>query len=396
MTQPPDMNGLAPEVAPESEIKMRALADAFDMFMQTTKTLEESYRRLEERVHEMDKELEAKNRDLELANDYLNSILESMSDGVIAVGRDGTVITFNRAAGAVLGYDAAEVSGKPFREVFGREFSAHPGNDPVKLRAKSGREVTITERDSPIAGCDNRRIGKVKVFQDLSEILALREQLRQFDRLAAIGEMAAAVAHEIRNPLGGIRGFASLLIRDIPEDDPRRRLVDKILMGTQRLDRVITELLEYTRPVELRLAPVQCIEIVASSLDFVDLGGRPVVLHNDVDPALRCLADAEKLSQVILNLVINAMQSIDGEGSVTITSEHDENAVRLLVRDTGCGIEPEKMAKIFSPFFTTKEKGAGLGLAVVAKIIEGHGGSIVVESEPGHGSTFVITLARTE
>ena len=230
---------------------MRALAEAFEKFTETTKTMDESYRRLETRVAALDRELADANRELALTSDYLESLLESMSDGVTAIDPSGRITAFNRAASAVLGYDRDEVVGQRFPDVFRREFALSPGRRATALRAKDGREIPVSEQDSPLSDRSGHRIGTVKVFQDLTEIEALREQVRQQDRLAAVGEMAATVAHEIRNPLGGIRGFAALLARDVDAEDPRKRLVNKIEVGAKELERVVSELLEYTRPVEL-------------------------------------------------------------------------------------------------------------------------------------------------
>ncbi len=375
---------------------MQALAEAFDQFTKTTQVMEEAYRRLEERVQSLDRELADKHQELALTNDYLHSILESMNDGVVAVDVRGVITTFNRAATQVLGYEASEAVGHEFRALFERAFHTPPGAGGMQLRAKSGRHVPVAERDSPIADRRQQRIGQVKVFQDLSEIEALRKQLRQVDRLAAIGEMAATVAHEIRNPLGGIRGFATLLARDIAADDARSRLVQKILAGTKNLERVVNELLEYTRPVDLRMQPIAVAALVESAAGLVDLGDRPIAVTLNVDSGLKVLADADKLRQVFLNVVLNAVQSIEGPGAVRITAQADDSTVAVAVADTGCGMSDEQVPQVFSPFFTTKEKGTGLGLAIAAKIVEGHGGTIEAESALGAGSTFRIRLPRAE
>src|SRR5690606_4809291 len=151
----------------------------------------------------LDRELAEKNRQLAFTSDYLGHLLESMSEGVIAVDTAEVITRFNRAASVILGYTAEEVIGRVFEEVFARPFAAPRSPGAMELRSRSGRRVPVGERDSPIADNEKRRLGTVKTFQDLSELVALREQVRQIDRLAAIGEMAATVAHEIRNPLGG-------------------------------------------------------------------------------------------------------------------------------------------------------------------------------------------------
>ncbi len=372
------------------------LQEAFELLTSTTQAMEESYRRLENRVKELDRALAAKNQELALTSDYLNGLLESMSDGVIAINTDGIVTTFNRAACHVLAYDAVEVLGKTFGEVFRREFSVPPGWHAMELRAKDGRPVPVTERDAPMSDRANHRIGAVKVFQDLSEIEALREQVRRKDRLAALGEMAATVAHEIRNPLGGVRGFAALLARDLEPGDPRARLVERILTGTKNLDDVVSGLLEYTRPVELRLRATPCADLVDAAIGYIDCGRRAIALTNTISPDLAVLADPDKMRQVFLNIILNAVQSIEEKGEIWIAAEPDSQHVNIMVSDTGCGISRDQVSRVFSPFFTTKEKGTGLGLAVAAKIVEGHGGTIRVQSDEGKGSVFSLSLPRVE
>lgn len=375
---------------------IKALAEAFAVFNRTTQTMEESYRRLEARLEELDRELESRNRELALTSDYLNSIMESMSDGVIAVDTSERITTFNGAASHVLGFGAGEVVGNRFSDIFGRVFSADEGQALLELRARDGHVIQVIERDSPLFGRNGARIGTVKVFQDQTELEALRTKMRQQDRLAAIGEMAATVAHEIRNPLGGIRGFAALLARDLDDADPRKRLVDKIQVGAKDLERVVSELLEYTRPIQLRLRATSCADLIDAALGYVEVGDRPVSIESHIPPELETVADPDKVRQVFLNIILNAVQSIDGRGVVRIAAVAQDSVITVEFADSGCGMTPDQLNQVFSPFFTTKEKGTGLGLAVAAKIVEAHNGTIDVESEPGKGSTFYVRLPRAE
>ncbi len=375
--------------------KMQALEHAFAEFTRTTAAMGEWYRSLQARVDELDRELEDKNRQLALANEYLSYILESMSDGVIAVDTAGCITRFNRAASEVLGYAPEDVVGKPFRDVFGREFAAPPGGrHPMELRTRNGRTFPVSERDAPIADRNNQRIGTVKVFEDLSEIETLRQRVRQKDRLAALGEMAATVAHEIRNPLGGLKGYAALLARDLPGEDPRARLVSKIIDGANQLELVVSDLLEYTRPVLLRLEEVSCAETAEAVLRYLGEIPADIQVLNQVGVDHRVVADGMKLRQALLNILQNAVQSIEGPGEVAMASEQDAASTVFIIRDTGRGILPDLLEKVFSPFYTTREKGTGLGLAVAAKIVEAHGGKIWAESCEGRGSQFHIRLTR--
>jgi PAS domain S-box-containing protein len=379
----------------QRDVDMKTLESAFAEFTRTTAAMGEWYRALQARVEQLDQALEEKNRELAFANDYLNYILESMSDGVIAVDTEGCITRFNRAACDALGYAAEEVVGQSFKGVFHREFAAPPGGRyPMELRARDGRILSVSERDAPIADRNNERIGTVKVFEDLTEVEALRQRVRQKDRLAALGEMAATVAHEIRNPLGGLKGYAGLLARDLDAGDPRARLVSKILEGANQLELVVSDLLEYTRPVQLRIEPVNCVETVEAVVRYLGEIPPGVRVCNHVEAPDCVLADRLKLRQVLLNILQNAIQSIEGEGIVSVTAAQEEGALVLTVSDTGRGIAPDRIEKVFSPFYTTREKGTGLGLAVAAKIIEAHGGSLWAESTEGQGSRFHVRLAR--
>jgi PAS domain S-box-containing protein len=378
------------------EKDMKALTDAFTLFTETTQTMEESYRRLEGRLESVDQELQKKNRELALATDYLNSILDSMSDGVIALDTQGEVTTFNHAAAEVLGFDPVDVVGKPYRHVFGAECAEFAGRRVMDLPTADRSRIPVSVENAPLADRSGARTGTVVVFQDLREIEHLREQVRRKDRLAALGEMAATVAHEIRNPLGGIRGFAALLERDIDPSDDRARLVQKILVGTRELDRVVTDLLEYTRPLELDIRPVSCAELVTSALGYLDINGQEIDIVNTVKEDLTVTVDAGKTRQVLLNILLNAVQSVDSTGAVTISAETTETHATISITDTGCGILEEDLVRVFSPFYTTKEKGTGLGLAIALKTVESQGGSLDACSAPGKGSTFRIRLPRGE
>ncbi len=380
--------------APKTDVE--ALAQAFDLFTKTTASMEEAYRHLQQRVTDLDQQLATKNLQLALTTDYLSNLLESISDGVIAIDTEERVTRFNRAAGLVLGFDATDVVGQPFRDVFGRPFAASSIPGSMELNARSGRAVPVSERDSVIADRDGNRLGYVKTFQDLSELSALREQVRQIDRLAAIGEMAATVAHEIRNPLGGIRGFATFLSQDTPESDPRHRLVQKILAGTASLEKVVNGLLEYTRPVELKMSPASCASIAQAAMRYMEYDPTRITIFTEIDPDLRILADADKLRQVLMNILVNSVQSIENKGEIRLSAVAGENVVHLSVQDTGSGMDDDALKQVFSPFFTTKEKGTGLGMAVSQKIVEGHGGVLSAHSAPGKGTRIAIQLPQAE
>lgn len=371
--------------------KMESLAQAFELFTKTTASMEAAYELLEQRVQSLDAELQEKNRELAMTTDYLNSILDSMSDGVVVVDPEAKVTMLNHAAAEVIGVDAHEAMGKPAEELLGESFLKGDGLREIELRDAVDTLVPVTAKRSPIVDKDSIDIGSVTVFQDLREIEALRRQVRHRDRLSAIGEMAATVAHEIRNPLGGIQGFASLLARDLEEGSDQHRLVEKIVTGTKNLNHVVSALLEYTRPVEMEPGRINGRELVDSAISYCPVE-QGVSIVNQVPESVEFVGDATLLRQVFLNLLLNAVQSLDDEGAVSVEAALIDNDCVLHVRDTGCGIGEADLAQVFMPFFTTKEKGTGLGLAAAQKTVEAHGGSMRVESTVNEGTTVSVSL----
>lgn len=375
----------------DAQDRMDSLAEAFAVFTKTTASLEASYQLLEERVQSLDAELQAKNEELATTTEYLNSILDSMSDGVVVVDRNDSVTTVNRAAGEMLGLSPDDAETLKPESLLGTNPDALNRLHEIELPTQDGKSVPVSAKTSPITDENDEAIGTVTVFQDLRELESLRKQVRQRDRLAAIGEMAATVAHEIRNPLGGIQGFASLLARDLEADSDAHRLVEKIVTGTKNLNRIVNNLLEYTRPIELDLSEVKGREIVDSAIGYCT---RPdgVSIENLVPETVTIRCDHNQIRQVFLNVLINGVQSVEGNGQVTVAAKMNSDTVSFSIADTGCGIEKDDLEQIFMPFHTTKEKGTGLGLAAASKIVEGHGGNMRVESSIGVGTTFFVTL----
>ena len=418
-------------------IAMAAAADApadtlhalLELFNTNSAKLEEAYNGLQTELHRLNRELEQTNRQLEQRiaeiseiKEYLNCVLDSVTNGVVAVDLDGRITAFNEGAEHMTGHTAAVALGREFAAVFGVPFGLDLRRDPTAGAAETryitaelldvqGRPVPVRENTSLMHDAEGRVIGAVKVFEDLSEIRELEARAHQRDRLSALGEMAATVAHEIRNPLGGIEGFAALLARDVPEEDPRRRLVDQVLIGTRSLNRVVTDLLLFTKPIQYHMHVVDVRELLDTAWSFVDARaeGQGIRLERDF-PAepVQVRADAEQMRRAFLNVMLNAAQAMPDGGTLRLSAAHrvltDEDMgpyeahlqrdwVEVQVHDTGPGIAADVLDKIFNPFFTTKEKGTGLGLAITLKIVEGHSGWLHAASDP-NGTTFSIYLPR--
>jgi PAS domain S-box-containing protein len=397
-----------------------AFADSFVLFNETTRRYMEAYKQLEEQFEYLNVKLEETNRQLRISleekdrvSNYLNNILESMSGGVLVTDLDGNITVFNRAAEAITGRSQEDVLGKSYAEIVGLDAGHEKtilhtletgeglASKEKDLKRADGRRIPLGFSTSLVQDADGHILGAAEVFNDLTEMKRLEEQVRRMHTLAALGEMAATVAHEIRNPLGGIASFANLLERDLETDDPSRRLVRKITEGVARLNRIVSSLLSYTRPLNLNTHPVDLLQTVEEAAAFfeIDLERKQQAVEiRRMFPAEPCICpvDTEQCHQVILNLLLNATQAMPEGGTidleVTQTSDTDGDWAIVRVRDTGMGISEEIKDRLFTPFVTTKEDGTGLGLVTSRKIIEAHGGTIVVDSTPGDGTCFTIAL----
>ena len=233
-------------------------------------------------------------------------------------------------------------------------------------------------------------------LQSQSErIIAVEEQLRRAEKLSTLGEMAAVLAHEIRNPLGSIRGTAEILRDDYPPGNPKHEFIEIQIRETERLNRVVEDFLRMARPQATGMSRCSLREELETivSLTANDARERRVlVILEPSSGDLVVRADGEKLRQAFLNIVINALQATPINGCVTISMRQIDSSAEIRFSDNGAGIDREAMGRIFEPFFTTKPDGTGLGLAITKKIIEGHGGTLEVESEAGKGTTVVVRL----
>ncbi len=341
---------------------------------------------------------------------YLESMLEGLSSGIVAVDTANRVTLINEAAASLLECRPESILHEPAETVLGDAASLlHLTITAGEGVSEQDRELTATEGHSrPVrfkTAClrsrDGTVLGALAIIDDVSQMRELSRQASRVSTLTALGEMSATVAHEIRNPLGGIGGFADVLARKLEPDDPRRRLVVKITEGIDRLNSVVSNLLTYTRPAQLNLRPV---EVVEDCVGFFEID----VQRDYTVEKLPCQIDPEQVQQIVLNLLHNAVQAIPESGWVRIQVRSEDDAAGLYeweetatpsspvavlsIADSGIGMTKDIQAKLFRPFFTTKEDGNGLGLATAKKIIEAHGGAIDVQSKPRKGTEFSVIL----
>lgn len=402
--------------SPSPDLNGQDIAEALRLFDETTRALDARARRLEEVLTVKQQQLEEANTQLaeQLAEVHrlssnLDLLLASVASGVLAVDAAGRVTACNPAAreALVLGdrdpcgdSAAALLPDAPFATVLA---SGEAQDLELHLAIAAGDERVLALRLAPIRDPERQITGAVAVFDDITEMLRLRERAERGQRLRALGEMAAGVAHEIRNPLNGIEGFASLLQRDLEPDDRRQRHVGAIIAGVRHLNQTVTDLLAFTRPREPQRRSTPMADLIQECCDLIQAeaerdGGKPVVAAlENVWGEQRLDCDPSQIRQVVLNLLQNACQAAvayQGEAArVDLRLETaDDGSLCLLVDDNGPGVPPADRAKLFTPFFTTKDHGTGLGLAVSHTLVNLHGGHLDVTDAPRGGARFRLIL----
>jgi PAS domain S-box-containing protein len=351
-------------------------------------------------------------KELARLKEFNENIIESISVGVMVVNLRGRITNWNGALEQIYGLKREEVIGRRITEVFQSEMlhtlrdlmerGEWRGGEPVnvyKFRARSsdGRDLTLNISVAALQSKTAEIEGSLVAIEDVTERVGLEAQLQQSDKLSSIGLLAAGVAHEVNTPLAGISSYSQMLMQQIPENDPRRQLLEKIHRQTSRASSIVNNLLNFSRVTEARYAPVDLNRVIDDTIQLLEAQLRNTEIEvvrsyaYELPPAF---GDGPKLQQVLMNLILNARDAMPQGGRLEISTEADEDSVVIEIRDTGLGIAPEHLAKIYDPFFTTKQigKGTGLGLAVSYGIISDHGGHIAVESNLGEGTRFQITL----
>ncbi len=345
-------------------------------------------------------------RTLDEMRTYTRNVMESMPNGLITVDRSLRVATYNPSALEILRKTKDEVDGRSISEVLPLEDEIRKVladsesilEKEVKVSSPDNRKTFLHLSVSPLREPDSQLVrGAVVIMRDLTLIRELEQKIILSEKFAALGRLSAGVAHEIRNPLNSIRGFIQYFQKKLSLEEQDYRYTDLMLTEVDRLNRVISKLLAYSKPREPRLSIRSVDEILDHCIRVLEReaveAGVDMVRNSRADNAPLVLMDTDQMTQVFLNILINALESTPRGGKVYVgcdTSLVDK--VHIVVQDTGEGIPKENLDKLFDPFFSTKKKGTGLGLAIVKSIIEGHGGEIEVESEPGGGTRFIVTL----
>jgi len=382
----------------------------------------------EERIPDQGLAKTALIRELVDLSTFTEGILRTLGSAVVAIDGSGRIVYVNPAAESLLGVSAATLLSRPAAQVLvmrGGETllptsSSLDAMGEVDLQLSDGRTVTVDVR---VSRREDAQGGLVAILTDRTELKRAEVSARRKERLASLGELSAGVAHEIRNPLAGIGASAQLLSERLGADENHRRLIELILDEVARLDRIVESMLQFARPPEpqLRLAPLGAVLDRALGLlaEEAETSGVTIETH-PAGELPQIWIDPDQIEQVVLNLARNALQAMEESGgALTLTlrrvsrpryirvrsgrRREDRGGVQpaegplqdwveLEIQDTGHGIPPEELDRIFNPFYTTRKRGTGLGLAISEAIVREHGGMITVQSRPGHGTTVLVDL----
>jgi PAS domain S-box-containing protein len=339
--------------------------------------------------------------------DYSENIIESISVGLLACNLEHRVESWNSGMEKLYGVARTEAMGKRLEEMFPAELLAELTRDSephrtlslykFPLRTADGRNLIVNVSTTPLLGKDNDVIGRLLIFNDITERVNLETQLVQAEKLSSIGLMAAGVAHEVNTPLAVIASQAQMLMRQGVSGESQGRILDKIIKQSFRASEIVNHLLKFSRVSGSEYAELDLNKVIRETLSLVDpmLRASKISLNAQLSPSVPPVyGNHGKLQQVFMNLVMNARDAMPRGGELTLATECENSSVHVEVSDSGVGIPPDHLTKIFDPFFTTKttSRGTGLGLAVTYGIIREHSGKILVESVVGMGTTFRLEL----
>ena len=348
-------------------------------------------------------------RTLRQTQDYARQIVASMASGLVSIDLKGKIISFNEVAGDLLGLEETGGRGIDLKSILDFQTTGiqdvmdqcHTVNDKEIRLLRADREIIpLSISVSPLRNQDGASSGAVLILRDLRKIKQLEESVRRSEKLAAVGQLAAGLAHEIRNPLSSIRGFTQFLRHALKESPKEQEYAEIMIKEIDRINRVVTDLLSFANPKAADVKRTDPNELVDHVIRLIEADARAknTTIHRDMPPDLKELPlDPYQMTQALLNLLLNSLKFIESGGTINIKGFLEDNGSRFVfqVEDNGPGIPRENLPRIFDPFFTTRETGTGLGLAIVHQIVENHQGEIDVESPPlnkSRGCRFFIRI----
>jgi two-component system sensor histidine kinase PilS (NtrC family) len=378
---------------------------------------------LAEQIRRKEEELKKRIIDYRQLERLYKHIVQNVVSGLVTVDETGRVTSFNRMA--------EEITGRKFEEVYQEEIDSlfpglsawrhtleenpgggvnrlHPLRWETRFQRKDGASLILGFSISPLKDSSDREMGNIFIFQDLTRLREMEEHLKRADRLAAVGKMAAGIAHEIRNPLASISGSIEILKEELVSSPQNQQLMGIVLREVNHLNTLIADFLLFARPFSPGKEKIHLNSLIEEILQMFTRGpdfNRRIRLETQFEDDLHIQGDPHQIRQVFWNLFINAAQAMPGGGTLRVelrkgSSPHAPSGGRIVgeisVIDSGTGIGEEELEKIFDPFYTTKERGTGLGLSIVYSIVEGYGGKVTVQSRKGKGSVFSVSLPLAE
>ena len=337
---------------------------------------------------------------------FSDTLVDNMPIGLLALDGNRKIASFNHLAQSILGFAPEKVIGRSAARVLPPELYTHFKRlatekgiieKEVEFAADNGRRIALEVIATRLHDEAGTLLGYVLLLRDLREIRALRKEILRNQRLAAVGRLAAGVAHEIRNPLSSIKGFATYFKERYPDKVDDQRIANIMIQEVERLNKVIGQLLDFARPIKIIKKKVPISSLIKDSLKLIERQAREkqVKIQTRLEPQDgTVMIDPDRINQVLLNLYLNALDAMDNGGQLTVTAAELKNkqGFAVTVSDSGGGIGRDDLSKIFDPYFTTKATGTGLGLAIAHNIIQAHGGKIMVESKRGQGASFIVVL----
>jgi two-component system sensor histidine kinase HydH len=337
---------------------------------------------------------------------FSDNLVDNMPIGLVALDDRRKIASINPVAESTLGFASEKLIGKDAAGVFPTELlqlierlDSKSGviEKEIDCKIDEAEQIPLEVSATLLNDENGHQLGYVLLIRDLSEIRALRKEITRNQRLASVGRLAAGVAHEIRNPLSSIKGFATYFKERYQEKPDDQQIANMMIQEVDRLNRVVGQLLEFARPIKISKKSISLTGLIENSLKLIEKQAAEKNIQIEtrfLSQVNTVFADPDRVNQVLLNLYLNAVESMEAGGRlrVVISNSKRNDAIEIKVSDNGTGMGKEDLAHIFDPYFTTKASGTGLGLAIVHNILEAHGGEIKVESTPGQGSSFTILL----
>ncbi|MDT8446780.1 MAG: ATP-binding protein [bacterium] len=398
------------------------LSQAFETFNRSIEKLRTYQAKLQVQVQTLNEELRDKNQEL-------TNVLQSLKSGLVVTDLKGRILTFNRAAVALTGIERETALGQELNgllklpllpEPMDKAAFAKLSDEPKELRYRraDGGEILLEVTTTPMESEDKEAQGVILNLNDVSLLKRLQDEAQRKNRLTAMGEIAMQVAHEVRNPLGSIELFVSMMKKDFTEDSGEMELLNHITSAIHSMNHIISNLLEYSRPKPIQLEPMDLAPLVAEFVAFSQHTADQQAVEIDFEgpePDLWVKGTPQLVKQVMLNIFMNACQAMDEGGQLSIRALAYEETdplvlerfqkqvlkdreslpvVRVSFKDTGRGMDEETLRRLFDPFFTTREQGTGLGMSIVHKTMTSHGGTIEVSSKLGEGTQIALLFPQ--